>query len=60
MTVYELISLQPPFEKLYKINPDVNINFCVTDRKRPTLPIKVSHVRYSNKIVIAFTNVQFT
>jgi len=42
MTVYELISLQAPFEKLCKINPDVSVNVCITKRQRPTLPIKVS------------------
>ena len=51
MTVYELISLQAPFEKLCKINPDANINVCVTKRKRPTLPIKVSLHFICNKII---------
>ena len=44
MTVYELISLQSPFEKLCKMNPDVNINFCVIKSQRPTLSIKVNHI----------------
>ena len=42
MTVYELISLQMPFEKLCKINPDININTYVTKKWRPPLPLKVS------------------
>ena len=48
MTVYELISLQVPFEKLCKINPDANVNVCVTKSKRPTLPIKVIGRRHCN------------
>jgi len=42
MTIYELISLQIPFEKLYKINPDVNINTYVIKKWRPPLPLKAS------------------
>jgi len=42
VTIYEMISLLVPFEKLCKINPDININTYVTKKWRPPLPIKVS------------------
>ena len=44
MTIYELLSLQKPFDNMYKINPGVDINKYVFKEKRPSLSIKVRYI----------------
>ena len=44
MTIYELLSLQKPFDNLYKINPSVDIDKYISKEKRPSLSVKVRHI----------------
>lgn len=43
MTIYELLSLQKPFDSVYKINSSLDVNKWVSKEKRPSLSVKVRH-----------------